>query len=452
MREPLAPRWSLRYNDTLYPFSLERLFYTAMRAPIAAPLYIFLAFAREEIAPYVELPRLHEEARLLRHILESADHAAHWVVVERQNVTWDDILEVFDDGRHRGRIAVFHFAGHSEGEMLLMQDRAGRALQVGAAALAEYLAVQPNLRLVFLNACNTQAQAAKLVSANNRAALTIKDEIDDEWASRFAVHFYRALAGGASVGEAYVQAQSAVQGEGYNNPRRPEPEQWNCATTDPQAMDWCLLPASPFIPLEVLSFLEDLKFMLAQRDFSVEDQAVVLRRFENAAHESLSANENIDTVEGDCSMADDPLETTPMAPRRLRKTADKLAQHMVAVAKTKDVWPDLLIGDDLVDTSIDSLNRIRLEAKHAATVLDQELPNEYQRRHRREYNGLVSSADSLASLFTELSSCMASDPHRPRTVEEMRRQLNELSYYTSRYIVWLEMVATLKANNERASH
>lgn len=415
--------------------------------------YIFLAFAREEIAPFEALPRLHEEARLLRQILENTEHAARWVVVERQNATFDDILEEFQHGRHGGRIVAFHFAGHSEGDTLLMQDRAGQALRVGAAELADFLSTQHNLRFVFLNACYTQTQSVRLISTARRAALTIKDEINDRWAMSFAVIFYRALAGGRSVGEAYAQAVSAVQAEGYSDPQCPSPDQWDCASADSQAMNWSLLQAQPTLPTNTSNFLEEFKRMLAQREFSPEDQAMLLRMFRDAAcdlHDARIGSEVLGY--GDTKMPGDFTDTIPMEPYRLRKTAQKLAMHMVAVAENKDIWPELLIGDELVGTSIDSLNTIRLEVKNAAQVLDTELPHEYQRRHSKEREGLLTSADSLVDLFEELSSCMDTAPERPRMLAKMKQQLNELSYYTSRYIVWLEMVANLKARNPHNSH
>mgnify|MGYP000868857950 CR=1 FL=1 len=94
-----------------------------------APPVILLAFASSEDPRFQSLPRLPEEARLLRDVLEPAETEGLIKLEIRQNATLDDILRAFD--RHRGRIAVFHFAGHTDDQTFLAERLLGAAASGG---------------------------------------------------------------------------------------------------------------------------------------------------------------------------------------------------------------------------------------------------------------------------------------------------------------------------------
>lgn len=418
----------------------------------ASPPVVFMAFARDDIPPYAGLPRLEEEARQVRNEMATAERAGRCVLVVLQYATLDGILAIFDDERYREHIAAFHFAGHGEEGAVVLHGDSGQARYTGMEGLANFLLAQQGLRFIFLNACWTQGISTKLLSTGSRAAVTIKGEIGDEWAMRFAVHFYRALGGGAAVGEAYTKARGAVEAEAYHAAYPPDPEQWVCTHNDPDALAWSLPPPARTELSSPDSFLAGLNAMLAQRGFSPDEQAVLLQVSQDADNAQDGPGWSTDYEDGDFSMTMDSASTIPLGPHLLRRAARKLFAHMSAVARSRDIWPDLLIGDDLVDTSIRSLSTIQLEVKNAARFVESDLPAEYQWRHRREREGLLKSADSLANLFTQLSASLDTDPERRRTLAEMQRQLNELSYYTSRYIIWLEMAANIRAGSQPNLH
>jgi len=175
------------------------------------PPVIFLAFASEVAGGY--LPHLAEEARRLRAALRPAEDAGWVEIVVRQSVTLADILNVFQDPRYHGRIALFHFGGHADIEILLLQDAAGNPTSIAASGFAAFLAEQSGLQVVFLNACSTQPQVADLLAAGVQAVAATGIDIPDEWAAIFAERFYKGLGGGVGLAAAFRSAEAEVRAQ-----------------------------------------------------------------------------------------------------------------------------------------------------------------------------------------------------------------------------------------------
>ncbi len=74
---------------------------------------IFLAFANDYEGTYGYLPELASERRSLQAVLDRAEQEGLCEVVLRSDATLDDLFDVFQDSRYRGRIAIFHFGGHA---------------------------------------------------------------------------------------------------------------------------------------------------------------------------------------------------------------------------------------------------------------------------------------------------------------------------------------------------
>ena len=170
---------------------------------------VFLAFAGVAVGDYIPLPRVGDEARKLRQIWDGVQRAGQCILVLRTEVTLDDILEVFADSRYRDRIKVFHFAGHADSVHMLMEAAAGKPLLADAQGFAEFLALQPGLQLVFLNACCTQEEAAALQKRGRVDVIATTEDVDDELALSFAVRFHTLLAGGAPAPAAFDRAAAA---------------------------------------------------------------------------------------------------------------------------------------------------------------------------------------------------------------------------------------------------
>ena len=172
---------------------------------------IFLAFANDRDDAVRYLRNLPEEKRRLREVLEPAARAGLCEFVVRSNCTADEIFKVFQDPQYRSRIAIFHFGGHANGYQLLLESAGGQSAAADAGGLARFLGQQKGLQLVFLNGCSTQQQTQGLLDANVPAVISTSRAIDDRVATGFSHHFYRGLAGGATIQTAFNEADAAVQ-------------------------------------------------------------------------------------------------------------------------------------------------------------------------------------------------------------------------------------------------
>lgn len=172
---------------------------------------IFLAFANDRQESVRYLRNLAEEAGRLQRILGEARRAGLCDLVPRQNVTLQDVLDVFQDPEYRNRIAIFHFGGHANGYQLFLASAVGRPAPAYAGGLAAFLGQQTGLQLVFLNGCSTEAQAQGLLEAGVRAVIVTAQAIVDEVAVEFATHFYQGLCGKASLRTAYNEATAAIR-------------------------------------------------------------------------------------------------------------------------------------------------------------------------------------------------------------------------------------------------
>ena len=174
---------------------------------------ILLAFANPYLRDYAPLEWLIDEARDLRAVLQPAARAGRCELVEIPNATLKEVLDAFQDPHYRGRIAVFHFAGHGGPDRLLLEERTGTALAADAGGTAAFLARQPGLKLVFLNACSTAEQVEALQSAGVPAVAATDLDVADEWARAFAFRFYKGLAGGSTLADAFGEAEADMQAQ-----------------------------------------------------------------------------------------------------------------------------------------------------------------------------------------------------------------------------------------------
>ncbi|WP_172418118.1 CHAT domain-containing protein, partial [Deinococcus indicus] len=193
------------------------------------PPVIFLAFANEQGNGRRYLRNIPEELRQVRETLESLKEKGVEVQYD-SNATLETVLGAFR--AYRDRVAVFHYGGHADSDSLLLEQAEGPAFEVDAAGLHPFLAHQGSLRLVFLNGCSTQEQAKALLEAlqNGRptalaetqlpAVIATSRAIQDAVARDFAVHFYQSLVSGASVQQAFDEAQGEVGTAQVNNPRK----------------------------------------------------------------------------------------------------------------------------------------------------------------------------------------------------------------------------------------
>lgn len=110
---------------------------------------------------------------------------------------------------------VIHFSGHGATEGILLRDDSEGYRVVEGRQLARFLEGR-GVDLVVLNACHSEDQANSL-SRVVRAVVGTTDAVEDESARRFTVAFYRALANGLSIREAFRDGTDAVALHGLND-------------------------------------------------------------------------------------------------------------------------------------------------------------------------------------------------------------------------------------------
>ncbi len=123
----------------------------------------------------------------------------------------DDLLQAFN--KHRPNIVHFSAHGNTNGQIMLTDDN-GRGKPVSMQSLQMlFTALKDDIRVVVLNACYSKIQAQAIISAID-CAVGMSENIGDKSAIAFAASFYRAIAFGRSVREAFEQGKVSIQLEG----------------------------------------------------------------------------------------------------------------------------------------------------------------------------------------------------------------------------------------------
>ncbi len=182
---------------------------------------IYLAFANERSGPNGKgyLRNLGAELDGIRKALRPAELGGLIQVVFDPNAGINNILDTF--ATYRDQIAIFHYAGHAEDYRLILENVAeDRNEYAHREGLAKFLGNQKGLNLVFLNGCSTRDHALKINHAGIPAVIATSHQIHDLVATQFAVRFYTALAGGATLNRAWNDATSETimfRGPEYRN-------------------------------------------------------------------------------------------------------------------------------------------------------------------------------------------------------------------------------------------
>ena len=148
--------------------------------------------------------RLGEEVREIDKKIEVGSARDAFELVQRHALRTTDLQQVLL--KHRPHIV--HFSGHgSEAEEIVLEDNSGKSQPVSRQALASLFKIlRDNVRIVVLNACYSKAQAEAIGEVIDFTVGANK-EVGDRAAITFAAAFYRALAFGRSVGEAFELAR-----------------------------------------------------------------------------------------------------------------------------------------------------------------------------------------------------------------------------------------------------
>jgi hypothetical protein len=156
---------------------------------------ILTAFANSYDSEY--LAYLEKEHKHLREILRALSFLRH---VPLSNAERNDLVQTLT--QYQKELLILHFGGHADSDYLYFRDGGGHMV-----GLAENLSLHPQLKLVFLNGCKTQAQAKPYLDAGVPAVIATVRSVGDEQAMQFAELFYTALAKGHTLEAAFCRAK-----------------------------------------------------------------------------------------------------------------------------------------------------------------------------------------------------------------------------------------------------
>jgi WD40 repeat protein len=178
---------------------------------------ILLAVANSAEQP---LPRLGQEFNAISAALAEASQLCE--VKALPFATPETIIAAFTDPNYYGRIVALHYAGHANAYELLLEGSREQNAVTSAGSVAAFLAKQPGLKLVFLNACSTEGHVKGLLEANVPAVIATHSNILDDVAASFSQLFYTNLANRYTLNDAYELAVASVgleKGDRYRNIR-----------------------------------------------------------------------------------------------------------------------------------------------------------------------------------------------------------------------------------------
>lgn len=163
---------------------------------------IFFSFANSATA---HLPLLKEESRQLMRAFSSLHDSGHLEVHREESITIEELPGILN--RFNQRVCLFHYAGHADGQVLLLEDGSAHA-----SGLAQLLSQQKeNLALVFLNGCATLSQVNQLLELGVKAVIATSIPIEDPKATKFAGWFYQSLVEQRTLKSAFEYASAALQ-------------------------------------------------------------------------------------------------------------------------------------------------------------------------------------------------------------------------------------------------
>ncbi|MDW3647756.1 MAG: CHAT domain-containing protein [Bacteroidia bacterium] len=167
---------------------------------------VFLTFANDSKGAFLEA--LKPEQNGINSKLASFQKEGG--IVHNAGSGIDEIMEGLN--AFKGQISIFHFSGHSDGESLQLEGSDKEMLQGNdlISILKEEVQSAPKLKLVFLNACNSDGILEALKAIKVPAVILTDEAIPDRQAKQFSIALYRSLASGNTLETAFNQAKTVI--------------------------------------------------------------------------------------------------------------------------------------------------------------------------------------------------------------------------------------------------
>ncbi len=162
---------------------------------------VFLAFANTTEDP---LGLLDEERKAICDELIPLESEQYFQLYREPTAETDDIVQYLTE--FKDRVVLFHYGGHANSERLMLSGE-----EAHADGVAQLLAQQGRLKVVFLNGCSTKGQVDLLLELGIPAVIATSVPVNDKRAMEFAAAFYKALANQFSLEEAFKTAAAALK-------------------------------------------------------------------------------------------------------------------------------------------------------------------------------------------------------------------------------------------------
>lgn len=162
---------------------------------------------------------LDDEAREIDTKIRAAKHRDAFNLITQWAVRPDDLLDAFN--RYHPQVVHFSGRGNDQSELLL-SGRDGQPQPVAKSALADLFRVLgQSVRVVVLNFGDSRPLAAA-IAEHVDCVVGMRRAISDRALRYFAAAFYRALAFGRSVDNAFEQGRASLGVEGTGESDAPE--------------------------------------------------------------------------------------------------------------------------------------------------------------------------------------------------------------------------------------
>lgn len=178
--------------------------------PTSSKPIVFLAFSNDDNRP---LSSLAKERLEIEKAFEPLHEQGKCELIVKGGATIDDIFKVFNHRDNRNRIALFHYAGHADGNGLHLISKEGNNKTANVNGLADFFGMQKNLKLIFLNGCSTENQVEVLQNRGIENVIATVKEIDDDVASMIAAKFYEVFTQNEDIDKSFKAACAYVKAQ-----------------------------------------------------------------------------------------------------------------------------------------------------------------------------------------------------------------------------------------------
>lgn len=158
------------------------------------------------------LPNIETERKIIEEALEHYDDTNRLKVITRSAVSIAELFRLFS--RYSGRIALFHFAGHAEGNGLQFNENVVSTTTGKAEGISDLIGREVTdgiLKFVFLNGCSTAGQVDRLKAVGVPSVIATHYPINDNQAVHFAQTFYKTWAKTADLLTAFDKPLITIQ-------------------------------------------------------------------------------------------------------------------------------------------------------------------------------------------------------------------------------------------------